>query len=559
MERRWGLHETFRRCRGNVRSNGMADPRFQKLYYSSVEPFSPTFALPSKLLDIDPAYSACQYASLGLFDPPKALTPAAVMDPATTRADPMVKPTPASPQSPPKGLPTNTAALTTVPAAANNGFAADPPKASNPRPKASSNDHLQHSQSSSASDLKSALDPKAPMGTTYANPQSLQNQNQPGQNQQGQNLPGNNQPGQTQPDPNTAAAAPASASKASNIVPGQSIPENAATATLGSTAVAYSSGFIIVGTNAAPIADPAAAVALITVGAQTADINLSGVVIGGHTVVSGAAPVTIQGTAMSLGSGGLIMGASTFAIAQQSPSGHTGATVAGQVISVGPSGIVIGSITLTPGGAPTMVSGTPVSAISAGGSLGLVIDKSTLPVPVPDPAHSSVFTFSGETLANPAALSIAGTTLFQGGPAITISGTPMSLGTGVIAMGSSTMQLSLEPSKLPSPSIYTVGGQTFTADPTGFPIAGTTLSPGGPAVTVFNTVVSLDPSGRVVMVPSTTMTWPNGLGSSSSSFSSSATGFAFTGSAVQVVMSKVVLLITSIGMAFCVMVGAWTL
>ncbi|KAI9682345.1 MAG: hypothetical protein M1817_000399 [Caeruleum heppii] len=85
---------------------GMADPKYQLAYSTakSPVPFSPTLALPSKFLGIDPAYSACEYAMIGVFDPPKALKPASGLAPKTTSLEAGPQQTPPTPASPPPAL-----------------------------------------------------------------------------------------------------------------------------------------------------------------------------------------------------------------------------------------------------------------------------------------------------------------------------------------------------------------------------------------------------------------------------------------------------------------------
>ena len=46
-----------------------------------------------------------------------------------------------------------------------------------------------------------------------------------------------------------------------------------------------------------------------------------------------------------------------------------------------------------------------------------------------------------------------------------------------------------------SSTVFTVGGQVFTANPTAFSIDGTTISAGGPGVVISGTPVSLQASG----------------------------------------------------------------
>ena len=165
---------------------------------------------------------------------------------------------------------------------------------------------------------------------------------------------------------------------------------------------------------------------------------------------------------------------------------------------------------ISAGGPPAVVSGTTYSALPSNKGF-LLNGASTLPLPpsfptAPPPPANSIFTLGNQVItAAPTGFIVApGTTLSPGGPAVTISGTPLSLlpsGTALI-IGTSTLPL-------PTPTVYTVGSLIFTASPTGFVIApGTTLVPNGAAATISGTAVSLGPSGTLV-VGSNTLTLPS--------------------------------------------------
>lgn len=97
--------------------------------------------------------------------------------------------------------------------------------------------------------------------------------------------------------------------------------------------------------------------------------------------------------------------------------------------------------------------------------------------------------------ADPSGFQVGGTTLTRGGAAATISGTMVSLGSSELLVGSSAVQLPPETNV----GILTVPeGQVFTPNVNGFVIGSTTLYQGGPAVTVSGTVASFGPSGLVV-------------------------------------------------------------
>lgn len=179
-------------------------------------------------------------------------------------------------------------------------------------------------------------------------------------------------------------------------------------------------------------------------------------------------------------------------------------TIAGQKLVPDPSGMVIGGSSLVPGGSAITVSNTPISLGSSGI---LVIGSSTVLVvptesdPPSTPFATVALTAAGQTFTpDPSSFSIAGTTISAGGPALTIDGTVISLGpSGTLAIGSSTTNLP------PLGRTYTLAGQTLTLNPdsSALTIAGTTISAGGPAVTVHGTVISVQPSGTLIVGSST--------------------------------------------------------
>jgi hypothetical protein len=97
-------------------------------------------------------------------------------------------------------------------------------------------------------------------------------------------------------------------------------------------------------------------------------------------------------------------------------------------------------------------------------------------------------------------------TISVGGSPVTINNTPVSLAAGGIVVGTGgnaeTIAVNSPPSPTPGPAasvVVTVGGQTLAVDPTGgISFSGTTISPGGPAVTIGSQIVSIGVSGVVV-------------------------------------------------------------
>lgn len=107
-------------------------------------------------------------------------------------------------------------------------------------------------------------------------------------------------------------------------------------------------------------------------------------------------------------------------------------------------------------------------------------------------------TIAGHAItAAPTALAIAGTTMNPGDSGVTIGGTLVALNNpGNLILNSKTIPFA---SGLPKPITTTIAGQAVTADPTAVAMAGTTLRPGDPVITVDGTSVALDAAGRFLI------------------------------------------------------------
>ena len=112
----------------------------------------------------------------------------------------------------------------------------------------------------------------------------------------------------------------------------------------------------------------------------------------------------------------------------------------------------------------------------------------------------SVFVVGAQTFtANPTGFEVNGAAVAPGG-ARKVDGTIISLDkSGILAIGSSTFSLT----NPPATPVLAVAGQTFTPNPSAFSIAGTTISADGPAVTISGTVVSLGQHGALKIGSST--------------------------------------------------------
>ena len=174
-------------------------------------------------------------------------------------------------------------------------------------------------------------------------------------------------------------------------------------------------------------------------------------------------------------------------------------TIAGHAITANPTSFQIAGTPVKAGAPAVTVSGTP---ISLGLSGDLVIGSSV----IPNSLHAAIFTVGAQRFtADGTDLVSSDTTVHVGDPAVLVAGTSASLdSSGVLVLGSSTTTLAgLSPS-----SIYTVGGETFTANPTKFAVAGATLSAGGPGILINSTSISLNPSGSLI-IGSSTIRLPN--------------------------------------------------
>lgn len=158
---------------------------------------------------------------------------------------------------------------------------------------------------------------------------------------------------------------------------------------------------------------------------------------------------------------------------------------------------------------PVIVEGLTFSAIPFAATITPDPGTGNNPVSNPTPTNDPPFhnpdsatyiTIGHQPLAiAPNAISLAGTTLHPGDPALTISGTPISLGSSVFVIGSLT-----EPLPPPQPTIYshphytTIGRHTISLLPSAIIVDGTTLHPTDPAITVDGDVISLNSSILIV-------------------------------------------------------------
>ena len=238
------------------------------------------------------------------------------------------------------------------------------------------------------------------------------------------------------------------------------------------------------------IGDPASSFPTVTAAGQLLTISdTSAVSIAGTVLTPGGAEATIAGTPVSLApSGNLVVGTGP------SHQSITVLTIAGHTITANPTSFQIAGTPVKAGEPAVIVSGT---AVSIGLSGDLVIGGSASTTS----SLATIFTVGAQrSTVNGAGLVGSGTTFHAGGPAVLVEGNSVNLGhSGVLVVGSITTNSA----GLSQSSIFTVGDQTFTANPTKFPIAGAILSAGGPDIIVDSTLISLNPSGFLLIGTST--------------------------------------------------------
>lgn len=264
------------------------------------------------------------------------------------------------------------------------------------------------------------------------------------------------------------------------------------------------SGTLFIDNSPMPIADtaPPKPNPILTLADQVFTANPTGFVVAGSYITPGGPAQLISGTPISLDSSGVIyIGDSTINLpaVQTEPASAVLLTVGGQLFTANPSGFNLGNSRVVPGGPAVMISGTPISLAPSGV---VVIGDSTVSLQQAQTPVSKVFTVADKTFtANPTGFNIGDSRIDPGSPTITISGTPVFLGqSGILVIGSLTTSLPATPTQpLPPNKIFTVGGQTFSADPTGFNVAGSRVIPGGIPVILSGTTVSLSPSGVLII------------------------------------------------------------
>ena len=165
----------------------------------------------------------------------------------------------------------------------------------------------------------------------------------------------------------------------------------------------------------------------------------------------------------------------------------------GQVFSVDPSGLVFDRTKYSAGGPAMTLSDNTYTVIPQHESGASATNGDDSPAESPASFPTTLIIAGQKVVPNPTKLIIAGSSVFPGSSAVTISNIPVSLDHhGILVVGSSTFFLQHQ-------SVFAVGTRTFKANPTGFVLDDTTLTPGAGAQIVDGTIISLGHSGALAL------------------------------------------------------------
>ena len=276
------------------------------------------------------------------------------------------------------------------------------------------------------------------------------------------------------------------ASNGGVILAGQTLAPGVQT-TIGGHAISVGSGNVVVdgNTQILPTAVPAPPPQPLIGGSTMQRASNVAVVIGSSTVPLDA-PATIGGHVISLGATHVVIDGTTNALPTPAPT-DSAILLNGQTIQRASNGdLIMGTSTLAPGTQTTIAD----HVISVGTN-NVVLDSSTYALPA---VPGATLVSSPYASAQRNAITLPnGSILSAGGSPVTISGKIISVPSndqGAIIDGSTMLFASPT-----AQSVFTVGGQTFTAAPSPFVVGGATVSLDGAPVTIAGTVVSLGPSG----------------------------------------------------------------
>ncbi|KAL1792459.1 hypothetical protein ACET3X_008966 [Alternaria dauci] len=236
-------------------------------------------------------------------------------------------------------------------------------------------------------------------------------------------------------------------------------------------------------------------------------------IVSGQMLAPGAPAITVSGTMLSLAAAGSVLVVNGASSTIQSPAipniTPTALTIGSSVFSAldnPPNTFVIAGQTLVPGGSAITAFGTTLSLASsasflvADGVTSVIGNAATLTINVGNNVFAPISASSGPSFV------VGDQFLIPGGPAITVSGTTLSLApfaSSIIVDGVTSSLVTPNP-HLGRPPTITIGGDVISAltEPPGpiFVVDGQMLVPGGLEITVSGTTLSLGRSASLVVI-----------------------------------------------------------
>ena len=225
-----------------------------------------------------------------------------------------------------------------------------------------------------------------------------------------------------------------------------------------------------------------------------------GIEIGSSTILPGE-QITIDGTALSVGPKKVVIGSSTYVIHNVAATTRAPSlpVINGEAVSMLKDGNILAGHSTVSIGESTTISGIPVSV----GSNVMIVGGSTYTLPTPAPYGPKL----GHQSISPAAdgAVIIGSLTVSKGTQATISGTPISVGSGFIIIGSSTY-----PIQSKTQVISDLTGELFnTLSGGGILFDGVTVQSNA-QTTISGTPVSV--GSDLVMIGGKTYPWPSATG-----------------------------------------------
>ena len=248
----------------------------------------------------------------------------------------------------------------------------------------------------------------------------------------------------------------------------------------------------------APHTSPGKANPVLTVGSEVYQYHIdagSNLVIGSQTAFAGGPTIYISSVPIALlsSANSVIIGGTNIPVAKPESTPKSGFHMDKETVTTNDAGqYVVSGQTITPGAPAITISGTRISLDPS--AMNLVVGTSTIPFEEQESLALPSFTVGNQVITGNSASRylVDGQTLVPGAPAITVSGTPISLAPSAAYVAVGGNLIPLQDEKVSFPPAITLDGKIITANSASqFIVGGQTLTPGAPAVTIQGTPVSM--------------------------------------------------------------------